>query len=89
MKLIYVLVLLLSGCATTQQTCRFEGNPPVLVAIETESWIVGTGETTLRTTACGVLRYTTLDTGLSDNARLAIEKAAEGAARGAVEALTP
>ena len=92
--LIFVLIVLASwlglGCATMKQTCHFVGDPPVLTEVVTRASVIGTGDIAVQTQeTCGKLRYTTHDTGMSDNARMAVEKAAEGAARGAVSALVP
>ena len=88
-----VLATLMSGCATTRQTCRFEHGE--LVEITTRATVVGQGTTRIRTAParrkgdfvtanpCGYLDYSTEDTGLSQNAVSAIGAAAEGAARGA------
>ena len=79
--------LVCSGCATMRQTCRYEAGH--LVEQTTRSTVVGTGETELASDACAALSYSTQDTGLSDNGRLALGTVAEGAARGAVGAMIP
>lgn len=88
-----ILVILLavtsaycSSCATMEQSCRYEAG--VLVEQETESMVVGTGETDFAAEGCTVVLYSTQDTGFSERVPLVIESVTKGAAKGAVEGFT-
>lgn len=77
-----LVAALASGCATFSQVCEYD-QAGHLIAQETRSTVVGTGETELATDACAALSYATQDTGLSDNGKAALGVIAEGAAAGA------
>ena len=56
------------------------------VICEAKSAVVGTSESTIK---CGEVAYTTRGGGMSETTAGALEKIAEGAARGAAEGLVP
>ena len=75
------------GCASMQQTCRYEDG--TLVEQTTESTVVGTGETDFASAGCTTLVYSTQDTGFSERVPVVVENVSKGAVKGAVEALVP
>ncbi len=79
-------ILLVAGCATMHQTCRYEGGQ--LVKQTTRSTVIGTGETELTSSRCAEIVYSTHDTGFSDNAAKVIEAVAAGVAKGLVGGAT-
>lgn len=61
-------------------------NPQGKMICDATSSVVGTSEATI---TCGRLKYTTRDGGMSEQTAGALERIAEGAARGAAGGLTP
>ncbi len=74
------LALIAVGCAHSH--CKMYWRSEKIVDVV--SWVLGTGETTQATDACGDYVNTTRDTGLSDNAVDLGGAIAEGAAEGLV-----
>lgn len=79
---------LLAGCAF--QHGKYYGHDGKLCA-HTFEGVIGTGETetVAEVDGCVVLGHSTSDTGLSENGTKALEKVAEGLAKGAVKGVVP
>ncbi len=84
MRTLCAILLLATGCASMNQLCTY-GDDDKIKMIRTRSTVVGTGETTIATTGCGALAYSTSDTGFSDNAEPVLGAVTEAA----VKALVP
>ena len=82
-SLVILACLLQLGCAYATQTAYYETGE---ICARTRSLIWGTGETEQVSNACGDYAYSTEDTGLSDNGRIALDSIAEAARRAAMAA---
>jgi hypothetical protein len=66
------LLFIMTSCASFNQRCLYYEDG-TLQYIRTRSTVVGTGETEMASTDCGIVGYSTRDTGISDNGVAALE----------------
>lgn len=83
MRLLVVVLFLVLGCASMNQLCIYDDEGE-LKTIRTRSTVVGTGETTLASTNCAAMVYSTRDTGFSEEAAPVLGAVTEGAMKGLV-----
>ena len=86
--LLCALLLLGVGCASMNQKCTYYPDG-IMETYRLRSTVVGTGETEMVSTDCAVAGYSTKDTGLSDNGRVALGEIAEKVVRGIVAGAVP
>ena len=78
-----LVLVLATGCATAKQTCEYYEDG-TLESYSYRGAILGTGSTEVVATDCGVMAYSTANTGISDNGKESLGIVADAVIQGVV-----